>query len=148
MKKFRISTKINAPFETVWKGFDEKLFLALQPKFPETEILRFDGSDIGDKVQTNIVLPGIKLPFYAEIIAQKATDTEAFFIDKGTKLPFFLTFWQHKHIVTKITANTSQITDEIQFCSHNFFMEAFLYPVIYGQLWSRKSAYKKYFDVK
>lgn len=146
MKKFKINTLAEAPFEVVWKGFDEELFLALQPKFPKTEILRFDGSEVGDEVQTNINFFGIKQPFYAEIIEREGIGTKAFFTDIGTKLPFFLTGWQHRHIVTKISANTSLITDEIQFCSYNLFAEVFLLPVIYGQLWSRKNIYKKYFS--
>ncbi len=146
MKIFKIKTEINAPFDKVWNGFGEKLFNALQPSFPATEVLRFDGCNIGDVVETNIKFFGIKQPFYAVIIDNAVNAQQACFTDIGTKLPFFLKAWQHKHIISSAGENTSIITDEIHFASWNKVAEAFLLPVIYGQLYMRKPVYRKFFQ--
>jgi ligand-binding SRPBCC domain-containing protein len=134
--------------EKVWNGFDRKLFDALLPKFPHTKVLRFDGCNIGDEVHTELHFFGQKQKFYARIIEREIKPSCAYFIDKGIILPFFLSSWQHKHIITRLTENTCSITDEIQFSfKDNVLAEAFLFPIIYAQLFLRKPVYKKYFYI-
>jgi len=134
--------------EKVWQGFNNELFKALLPGFPQTRILRFDGCNVGDEVHTELHFLGIKQRFDARIITRRETANEYYFIDEGIKLPFFLTYWQHKHIVSRLTINSCIITDEIHYAlNNNVLAEAFLWPVIYAQLFLRKPIYKKHFHI-
>ena len=148
MKSFRIKTKVNASFGKVWQGFDYKLFTALQPSFPRTEVKRFDGCLPGNEVHTVLHFLGMKQVFNARIINREENTESAYFTDEGTQMPFFLSYWKHKHKVEKNTENTSHIIDEITFTGPNAFTEAFFYPIIYSQMLLRKPIYKKYFSGK
>jgi ligand-binding SRPBCC domain-containing protein len=69
---------------------------------------------------------------------------EIYFIDKGIQLPFFLSYWQHKHIIRQQGKQTS-IIDDIRFRTPFFLFDFLLFPVLYGQFLYRKPVYKKYF---
>ncbi|RYD76341.1 MAG: hypothetical protein EOP53_14870 [Sphingobacteriales bacterium] len=148
MKHFVIETIVNAPMEKVWQNFDIHLFHALQPAFPKTEILQFDGSEPGNEVKIILHILGLKQRFFARIVDRKESAAENYFIDEGTETPFFIKTWRHKHIVSRLDENSSVIKDNITFSSPNKIMEAFFYPVLYAQMYFRKAVYRKYFSQK
>jgi ligand-binding SRPBCC domain-containing protein len=144
--KITISTPVKQSIEEVWAGFDQKLFSKLAPPFPPVRLLRFDGSEVGNEVHLELNFIVFKQIWTSLIIQNVKTDKEIYFIDEGIKLPFFLTYWQHKHRIVKIIAMKTgvhtRIIDEIEFKSPFGFL---LYPVLYLQFLYRKPIYKRIF---
>ena len=143
----RLSTKVDGNYKDIMRQFDRKLFEALKPSIGEMEVVAFTGSKKGDQVHVRFHSP-IKAEWISDITEHGENETEAFFIDEGVKLPFPFSYWQHKHIVQKITDNTSYIIDDITFKGPNFIISWCLYPAIYLGFYPRKSIYKKYFKAK
>lgn len=140
----KISTKVNQSLLQVWEGFNLELFSKLAPPFPPVEVKEFGGCLKGDKVhlQLNFIL--FKQDWISDIIDQQSTDTEIYFIDKGTKLPFFLSYWQHKHRLVKDGTGTI-IIDEIAFRTPTIITDYLFYPLMYLQFLYRKPIYQKVF---
>jgi len=142
----QLKTKVEGNYKDIMERFDRDLFEALKPKTAEMEIVEFTGSKKGDKVHLRFLSP-IKTEWISEITEDGENESEAYFIDEGTKLPFPLLTWKHKHVVQKITEDTSYIIDDMTFAGVNFLMTLFLYPALYVAFFPRKSVYKKYFKV-
>lgn len=141
----QLSTKVDGNYKDIIRQFDRKLFEALKPSLADMDIVAFTGSEKGDKVHIRFNSP-IKAEWISHITAHGENEKEAFFIDEGVKLPFPLSYWQHKHIVQKITNTTSYIIDDITFKGPNLIISWLLYPAIYMGFYPRKSIYKKYFN--
>ena len=142
--KINIRTKVQQPIEKVWEGFDENLFRKLSPPFPPVRVLRFDGCKKGDEVCLELNFFVTKQRWKSLIIEQETTENEIYFVDKGTELPFFLTFWQHKHRIIRQDSG-SIIIDEIEFFTPSTLTNYFFYPILYLQFFYRKPIYKKIF---
>lgn len=140
----QLKTKVDGNYKEVMKRFDRQLFEALKPKYGKMEIIEFTGSKKGDLVHLQFLSP-IKMEWISEITDDGEDEKESYFIDEGVKLPFPLSFWQHKHIVQKITEDTSYIIDDMTFKGPNFLVTLFLYPALYIAFFPRKSIYKSYF---
>lgn len=143
----RLKTKVDGNYKEIMKRFDRNLFEALKPKLGKMEIVKFTGSKKGDKVHLRFLSP-IKTEWISEIIEDGENEKEAYFIDEGTQLPFPISSWKHKHIVQKITENTSYIIDDMTFKGVDFFSTLFLYPALYIAFYPRKSIYKSYFKLR
>ena len=139
-----ISTKVEQHIEKVWQGFDETLFRKLSPPFPPVRIVHFLGCKKGDEVYLELNFVLTRQYWKSLIIEQKESDEEIYFIDKGTELPFFLSFWQHKHRILK-NGSGSIIRDEIEFSTPTILTNYFFYPLLYLQFLYRKPVYKKVF---
>ena len=126
------------------KKFDRHLFEALKPKNAKMEIVEFKGSKKGDLVHLKFLSP-IKMEWVSEITEDGEDEKETYFIDEGVKLPFLISYWQHKHVVQKITEDTSYIIDDMTFKGSNFLVTLFLYPALYFAFYPRKSIYRSYF---
>jgi ligand-binding SRPBCC domain-containing protein len=136
--KINISTPVQQDYLSVKKGFNESLFLKLNPPFPPVKLLRFDGSSKGDTVILELNFLLFKQQWVSDITADHTDELEFYFIDEGRKLPFFLKEWRHKHRI--INAGTcSIIKDEIEFKAPAGVLTLLLY---------RKPIYKKIFCVK
>jgi ligand-binding SRPBCC domain-containing protein len=145
--KINISTPVQQDYLSVKKGFNESLFLKLNPPFPPVKLLRFDGSSKGDTVILELNFLLFKQQWVSDITADHTDELEFYFIDEGRKLPFFLKEWRHKHRI--INAGTcSIIKDEIEFKAPAGILTLLLYPVLYLQFLYRKPIYKKIFCVK
>lgn len=66
--------------------------------------------------------------------------------DEGVKLPYPLTYWKHRHIVRKVTEDTSCIIDDITFKGPNALFTLLLYPAIYLGFYPRKKIYRAIFN--
>ncbi len=144
--KIKIKTLVNSPLQTVWQGFDKKLFLKLSPPFPKVELLRFDGCVKGDEVHLKLLMPFFPQYWNAEIIENTETENEIYFIDKGIKLPFFLTKWHHKHLLLKADEFNTYIVDDINFSTGTIITDLLFYPFMYLQFLYRVPVYKRYFQ--
>ncbi|MEM6316074.1 MAG: hypothetical protein AAF960_00300 [Bacteroidota bacterium] len=140
----RLSTKVKGNYKEVMRQFDRQLFEALKPAQADMEIVEFTGSKKGDKVHIRFHSP-IKAEWISLITEHGEDEKRAYFIDEGVKLPFPLSYWQHKHIVEKITDNTSYIIDDMTFKGPFFLITWLMYPAIYLGFYPRKKIYQAYF---
>ena len=141
----KISTKVNQSLLKVWEGFNLELFSKLAPPFPPVEVKEFGGCLKGDKVHLELNFILFKQDWISDIVDQKRTETEIYFIDEGTKLPFFLSYWKHKHRLVKDNEGTL-IIDEINFKTPTILTDYLFYPLMYLQFLYRKPIYKKVFE--
>lgn len=142
--KLTIRTPVTAPLSVVWAGFDRDLFNRLSPPFPPVKVLRFDGCMTGDVVSLELNFILFKQVWNSDIIDQQTTDDEIYFIDQGTKLPFFLKAWHHKHRLIRQGTGTV-IADEITFRTPNRLLDYVMYPLMWAQFAYRKPIYKRVF---
>ncbi|GAB3166381.1 SRPBCC family protein [Telluribacter humicola] len=144
--KIHINTPVSAPIRKVWEGFDKSLFLKLNPPFPPVRLLRFDGSHKGDTVSVELNFLLFRQQWTSLITEQESDQEEIFFIDKGIKLPFFLTYWRHKHRLLRDNTGTV-IADEIEYRTPFTILDYLMYPILWAQFAYRKPIYRKAFKV-
>jgi ligand-binding SRPBCC domain-containing protein len=142
--KISLSTPVQHNYRQVWAGFTRELFDQLSPPFPPVKVVRFDGCQKGDTVHLRLNFLIFKLDWISSIIDQETTDQEIYFIDKGTKLPFFLSYWHHKHRIIR-DGDHSRIVDEITFRTPTLLTDFLIYPVMYGLFAYRKPIYRSVF---
>ena len=140
-----LKTPVKGNYKEVMAGFDRDLFEALKPPVGKMEIVAFTGSHKGDRVHLRFLKP-IKAEWISEIIEDQITNDKAWFVDVGTKLPWPLATWTHRHIVEKIDENNSIIIDDMTFTGKHFLLTLFLYPAILIGFYPRKKIYKQYFN--
>lgn len=128
--QFRIKTEVKANFNFVASHFGEPLFIYLWPNFTPIKIIQFDGTKPGNLVCVDTKLFGLIMKWSSQIIVTKKYETEVNFIDQGIKLPFFLTYWEHKHRIIRHGSGTVVI-DEIYYKSPNMIIELLFYPILF-----------------
>ncbi len=139
-----ISTHVAQDYTQVFNQFDAKLFEALQPPFPPAEVLRFDGSEVGNEVHIKL-FTGFKNEVWKSVITERTLgEEEHVFVDKGVQLPSFLKYWEHRHRVRK-EKKGSTIIDDITLAFASPLLYPIFYPAVYAQFALRKPIYKKYF---
>lgn len=143
--KLTLRTPVSAPLRSVWEGFDESLFKKLSPPFPPVKLVRFDGSRTGDLVSLELNFILFKQNWTSRIADQQETDEEIYFIDEGTKLPFFLSFWRHKHRLIHQKTGGTLIADEIEYRTPFLLFDYLMYPVLWAQFAYRKPIYRRIF---
>jgi ligand-binding SRPBCC domain-containing protein len=143
--KIVIATEVDQPIEQVWKGFNLALFNQLAPPFPPVKVIAFGGCLEGDVVNLELNFGLFKQHWISDIVEQKTTATEIYFIDQAIKTPFFLRFWRHRH---RIVANGTGATiiDDIEFTTPTFLTDYLLYPLMYLQFAYRKPIYRRVFS--
>lgn len=146
--RITISTTVNQHFLAVKEGFNQDLFSSLSPPFPPVNLLRFDGSTKGDIVSLELDFLLFKQVWTSEIIEDKTSDSEFYFVDKGIKLPFFLGAWEHRHRLINKGKSETEIRDEITYQGSVRLLTPVLYPVLYLQFLYRKPIYKRIFSRK
>lgn len=144
--KINISTQVEQSIESVWKQFDVNLLIKLSPPFPPVKVLRYIGHEIGEKVSFELNFFILRQKWESEITDNQKTEQERFFIDEGRVLPFFLTYWKHKHRIVKNELG-SKIIDEIEFKTPTILIDYIFYPLLYLQFLYRKPIYKKLFRI-
>ncbi|GHB72676.1 SRPBCC family protein [Persicitalea jodogahamensis] len=144
--KITLRTKVSASLSAVWQGFDESLFEKLSPPFPPVKLARFDGSNEGDVVSLELNFIFFRQKWVSHIVEQRETEQEIYFIDKGVKLPFFLSFWRHKHRLIRDPSGGTIIADEIEYRTPFLLLDYLMYPVMWAQFAYRGPIYKKIFS--
>lgn len=143
--KVILKTAVDGYYKEIYRKFDLKLFEFLQPKLAKTKIVEFTGSSKGDIVHIQFLSP-VKTSWISEISYNEINNEQAYFIDKGTQLPWPLMRWEHKHIVNKKGNTESEIVDEIEFSTANIFSDILMWPVLLLAFYPRKRMYKQYFN--
>lgn len=139
-----LKTTVAQPVGQVASRFNRQLFEALNPPFPPVRLLRFDGSRTGDEVHLELNFLLFRQVWKSRITDDQSSAEEISFVDEGIQLPFFLSYWRHRHRIIRV-GNQSQIVDDITFRSPFFLMDFLLYPVLYLQFLYRKPIYRRYF---
>jgi len=140
----KISTKVNQSLPKVWEGFNLSLFSKLAPPFPPVKVKVFGGCLKGDVVHLQLNFLFFKQDWISEIIDQKQTESEIYFVDEGIKLPFFLSYWHHRHGMVKDEEGT-MIIDDIIFKTPTILTNYLFFPFLYLQFLYRKPIYRKVF---
>lgn len=140
----KIETVVSANLEEVISRFDQDLFSQLNPPFPPVKLIRFDGSEKGDIVMLELNFLLFKQKWISEILEESREEKAWYFVDHGTKLPFFLKYWQHRHLARE-EKNGTRITDDITFKTPFLLFDFLMYPILYLQFLYRKPIYKRYF---
>jgi ligand-binding SRPBCC domain-containing protein len=86
-----------------------------------------------------------KQDWISDIIDQNALESEIYFVDEGSKLPFFLSYWKHRHRMIKDGKGTI-IIDDITFKTPSILSDYLFYPLMYLQFLYRKPIYQKVFS--
>lgn len=142
MPDIKITTKINKNYVLVFNNFNKNLLEKLNPPFILFKLIRFDGSNKNDQVHIELDFIFFKQLWISTITELNSDSEEIYFIDEGTKLPFFLSKWKHKHIIQN-NKKGSKIIDHISYETPNKLFDFLLYPVMYFMFFYRKHIYKK-----
>lgn len=156
-----LQTPVRQPLTQVWEGFDRKLFDQLAPPFPPVEVVRFDGCLTGDVVHLRLNFILFKQDWISTIVDQQTTGVpatgmpatgmpdqpnEIFFVDEGSKLPFFLRYWHHRHrLVRDPQTGGTLVIDDITFRTPTLLTDYLFYPLLWLQFAYRKPIYKRVF---
>ena len=145
-----IKTPVEQALPQVWAGFDRRLFEQLTPVFPPVRIIQFDGCLQGDVVHLRLHFILFRQDWVSLIVDQQTGPDEIYFIDQGTRLPFFLSYWKHRHrLCRKIDPKTgleqTVIIDDITFRTPFWVTNFLVYPVLWGQFACRKFVYQRIF---
>ncbi len=138
-----IETPVAQPPETVMAGFNQDLFIKLNPPFPPVKVLRFDGSKRGDEVHLELNMLLFKQRWISVITEDGANDNEFYFVDEGKRLPFFLSYWRHRHRIVR-AGEGSTIVDDITFRAP-LHLSALLWPSLRAQFAYRCPVYQQVF---
>lgn len=142
--RLTLKTKVNSNISAVINGFDQKLFLALNPPFPQVKLKQFDGCETGDVVSLELNFLLFKQVWTSEITEESRTADRWYFVDVGVKLPFFLSGWEHEHIVEQEDSG-SVIIDHIQYRTGTLFTDLLMYPALMLQFAYRRPIYRRFF---
>ena len=141
-----IKTFVRSSLSDARTGFTQALFLKLNPPFPPVKLKQFDGCKTGDIVHLELNFLLFWQEWISLITRDGNDDKEWWFIDEGTKLPFFLKTWKHHHRVVRVTADISEIIDDVTFSTGTILTDLLMYPALYLQFVYRKPIYKRFFD--
>ncbi|MEZ5009526.1 MAG: hypothetical protein R2753_15380 [Chitinophagales bacterium] len=140
-----LKAPVKGNYKEVMAAFDRQLFEALKPQYGKMEIVEFTGSRKGDKVHMKFISP-VKAEWISDIVEDDMNEDRAWFVDVGTKLPWPLATWTHRHIIEKVDDKNSMIIDDITFTCSNFILTTLLYPAIFMVFYPRKKIYQDYFE--
>jgi ligand-binding SRPBCC domain-containing protein len=141
--RIELLTRIpNRTISETFNKFDEALFLKLAPPLPISKLIRFDGCKTNDVVALKIRIFFKWHLWESLIISNENKESEINFVDEGSKLPFFLSFWKHRHRIVQ-EENDVLIIDDIEFFAHNNVLTLLSYPILYLMFAMRKPIYRR-----
>jgi len=134
-----LKSTVDCPINKVDEHFNEELFRYLLP--PGAKLIEYGGSETGDVVHLRLPLAGT---WKSKITDHGRNDKSIYFVDEGSKLPFPLKWWKHKHILHE-EGSLTIIEDNIEFSTGFTITDAIVYPFLYLAFAPRIKQYKKYF---
>ena len=129
----------------VFEGFTRELFEALTPVLPPTRVVRYDGNAVGDIVHLQLGLWPLRQDWVSEITAHECYQRDCFFVDEGRKLPWPLTSWRHRHVVSQVGPREVEITEDISYATNFNVLTVLMRPLLYAQYAGRGQKYRRYF---
>lgn len=140
-----LKTRVNKPLPAVWAAFDKTLFNKLSPPFPPVDVVRFDGCLKGDVVHLRLNFILFRQDWISLIVDQQSSTDEIYFVDQGTQLPFFLTYWHHRHRLLRHPSGNTVVVDDITFRTPFLLTDYLMYPLMWLQFAYRKPIYRNVF---
>lgn len=140
----QITTQVKAGLATVQQGFNESLFRKLSPPFPVVDVERFDGCETGDVVVLRLQFGLFSQVWESTITSHREESTSWEFVDEGTRLPFFLKSWRHRHLVVAQSTG-ARIVDDIHYTTGTLLTDVLLFPALWLQFVYRKPIYRRVF---
>ncbi|QJW90416.1 hypothetical protein HNV11_14020 [Spirosoma taeanense] len=140
-----LKTHVNQSLPVVWAGFNRTLFDRLSPPFPPVDVVRFDGCLPGDVVHLRLNFLFFRQDWISLITDQQTTGQEIYFIDQGTKLPFFLASWRHHHRLLRHPSGGTVVVDDINFSTPFQLTDYLMYPLMWLLFAYRKPIYRAVF---
>lgn len=144
LMRFQIVTAVEGDFKTVFRKFDETLFLKIKPLLIGLRVIRFDGCLRNDEVHLELTILGRKQVWISRVMEFQETEDEIAFTDQGVRLPRFLSFWNHRHRIVQ-APNGSLIVDDVTYKTPLPGLDYLLFPVLYFQFYFRKHRYRSIF---
>ncbi len=142
--KIYLESEVEKKASEVFSLFNKDLFLKLAPPFPPSRLIRFDGSKRGDLVHLQVWNGGWQ-DWISEIIADGESENSFYFVDQGTKLPWPLKEWNHRHVVKAGLDGGSVIVDHIEYSTGSNVLDKMIFPFLKAQFKYRQPIYKKEF---
>ena len=143
--KLKLTHNVSQSPPQVWSGFDQSLFEKLAPPFPRIRLLRFDGSTTGSTVEVELNFFLFRQIWRSEIVEHGETEAEIWFVDRGSRLPFFLKSWSHRHRLLRTDSGT-QIVDDIDYSTGSVVLDYLMYPMMWAQFAYRGPIYRRAFN--
>lgn len=143
--QIHVKTLVGSSWKEVVSGFNETLFLQLNPPFPPVKLRRFDGCKKDDWVELELNFLVFKQTWISEIVESSEEEKGFFFVDVGRKLPFFLSKWRHQHCIREKAGGT-EIIDTIEYQTGTVLTDLLFYPILLLQFLYRKPIYRKVFN--
>lgn len=143
--RVKVQTPVSSSLTSVKKRFDKELFLQLNPPFPPVKLLRFDGCRRGDRVILDLNFLLFRQEWESLITDDVDTADKFSFIDEGIRLPFFLKYWRHHHLVVH-SGTGACIIDDIRYQTPNVLLDYLLWPLFWLQFICRKPIYRRIFN--
>ena len=134
-----LRSEVPVSMAKVASRFDVHLFKFLLP--PGAKLIEFGGSEKGDRVHLKLPLVG---EWISDITENGETENAWYFVDVGTKLPFPLKSWTHRHVLHAVEDRTV-IEDDIHFSTGWLLGDVLFYPILYASFYPRIRQYKAYF---
>jgi ligand-binding SRPBCC domain-containing protein len=144
MKIYVCSPPIPQSVQTIQQGFNEALFKALNPPWMPMKVVHFGGCTTGDTVVLRLGPAFLPMMWESLITQHGQTDHSFWFIDEGTRLPFFLKSWKHLHYIRE-TEEGTVIVDDIHLTFSSFIFWPMVFLIRY-QMAYRKKAYLRFFN--
>lgn len=141
--KLKSLTLIENTVENVWPKFNKDLFVQLKPPFVNLVVERFDGCRQDDLFNLQVSIFGKLIHWNGKITKHYISEKECYFIDEGILLPWPLIKWTHKHRIIKSGFDKCFISDEVEFITHNMFLDFMMYINFRIMFMLRKPIYKK-----
>ncbi len=141
---FNVETNVQMPYQEVYSHFDRHLLTELSPWYPRMKLVRFDGCSKNDQVHLKLDFLLFSQDWNSQIIETGEEHRGLYFIDQGIKLPFFLYYWEHKHLIRRCGSGAT-IIDAVYFKSRNIFFDWLLLPFLWMSFQSRSKIYQKFF---
>ena len=141
-----LTTALTAPDPyVVLARFDEALFRALAPPFPQLDVTRFDGCRPGDTVALVMDWGVGRQTWVSRITDAGQTPTAAWFTDEGQMLPWPFRQWRHHHRVdADPRTGGTIITDDLTYHTASLVLDWFARPALWALLAYRKPIYRKW----
>jgi ligand-binding SRPBCC domain-containing protein len=147
--RITLRTRVQQPAERVFQQFDRPLLERLAPPFPVARLVRYDGQLPGHEVHIRLHFGLFTQTWHSRITPNRAEGpTEWFFEDVGTRLPFFLRAWTHRHIVRALPNGSSEIVDAVTFRSPWYTPAPLVWLALWGMFAYRQPIYRRVFRVQ
>jgi ligand-binding SRPBCC domain-containing protein len=144
--KITIRTPVQGDHASVFARFTKDLLLQLTPPGLSLNILQYDEPTVvGSIVHLKMRMFGIiRQEWYMHIVEKVEETNRSWFTDEGVRLPGFLKFWRHRHLVEQEGDHTV-IVDQVEYKGRFGLLSYLLYPIIWLQFAARKPYYRKFF---